>query len=220
MLIWGMTLTCPLCQCTKTNYFYEDKYRPYHHCENCELIFVPPAHHLANDAEKSRYDQHQNLPSDRGYRQFLSRLFTPLCQQLQPGQSGLDFGSGPGPTLSLMLEEAGYNMAIYDKYYATNTNVLNQSYDFITTTEVLEHLSQPYEVLTKLWQNLNVNGILAIMTKRSTGKKAFTTWHYKNDDTHICFFAEQSFTWLAKQWHATLDFIDNDVVFFKKLEQS
>ena len=50
---------------------------------------------------------------------------------------GLDFGCGPGPCLSVMLEEQGHSLQLYDLYYANNRLLVNTEYDFITATEWL-----------------------------------------------------------------------------------
>ena len=46
--------------------------------------------------------------------------------------------------------------------------------------------------------------------------RAFATWHYKNDKTHICFFSVETFQWLAKKWDALLVIDSDDVVLFQK----
>jgi len=51
------------------------------------------------------------------------------------------------------------------------------------------------------------------MTKRVLDKKAFSTWHYKNDPTHICFFSEATFQWTAEQLGMRLKVVEKDVVF-------
>ena len=139
---------CPLCHGTSINEAYHrDTRRNFYACMTCQLVFVPPEQFLTAEAEKAAYDHHQNSPDDGAYRQFLSRLFIPMQQKLPPGSQGLDFGSGPGPTLSIMFEEAGHTVSLYDYFYANDRSVLQQSYDFITTSEVVEHLHQPkYEL--------------------------------------------------------------------------
>jgi hypothetical protein len=54
------------------------------------------------------------------------------------------------------------------------------------------------------------------MTKRVTSLEAFANWHYKNDPTHISFFCEFTFAFLAKNWETEAEFIGNDVVLFQK----
>jgi len=115
---------CPLCYGVNNREIYRDRQgqalttggdapsrpafipRAYHRCARCNLIFVLPHALLSAQAEKAEYDQHQNHPQDLGYRRFLSRLANPLLDGLAPQSQGLDFGSGPGPTLSVMLKRA------------------------------------------------------------------------------------------------------------------
>ena len=185
-------------------------------CRRCALVFVPAAQFISPEHEKAQYDLHQNDPGDQGYRRFLSRLFIPLKEKLEPGAHGLDFGSGPGPTLSLMFEEYGYSMSIYDSFYADNARVLQQQYEFITATETVEHLHHPKSELDRLWSLLKPGGHLGIMTKLVSDSDAFANWHYKNDPTHVSFFSKETFQWLAEMWKAKLEFIGNDVILFEK----
>ncbi len=208
-------LKCPLCM-RSSEYFHRDPLRTYFQCERCRLVFVPPWELPTREEEKACYDLHQNDPEDLRYRRFLSRLFLPLQAQLEPHSDGLDFGSGPGPTLSLMFAEVGHRMRIYDPFYAPEQSVWQKQYDFITASEVVEHLHQPGQELERLWSILKPGGWLGIMTKRLTTLEAFATWHYKNDPTHVAFFAAETFTWLAGQWGAVLQFCANDVVLFRK----
>ncbi len=207
---------CPLCFSGDSVLFHQDLRREYFQCLQCTLVFVDPEHHLNLSAEKAYYDLHQNYPLDSGYRTFLERLSIPLLKQLAANSQGLDFGSGPGPTLSRMLEEAGYSVALYDPFYAPDQTVFDRQYDFITSTEVVEHLKAPGIELNRLWTLLKPNGILAIMTKRVIDQTAFAGWHYKNDPTHISFFSEEAFNWLASIWQAKVVFYGADVVFLNK----
>jgi len=196
--------------------FYQDSHRDYFRCQICNLVFVPSAQFLSAEDEKARYDLHQNSPDDQDYRRFLSRIFIPMQELLAPGSRGLDFGSGPGPTLSKMFEEVGHSMAIYDHFYARNSSVLEKQYDFITATEVVEHLHNPKKELDRLWACLKPGARLGIMTKLALDREAFARWHYKNDPTHVCFFSRLTFEWLAAQWQAELTFADKDVILFHK----
>lgn len=207
---------CPLCHTSQSNPFHQDHNRQYYRCQTCLLVFVSPHQFLSPEAEKAEYDLHQNSPADQGYRRFLSRVFVPIQDRLKPHSSGLDFGAGPGPTLSVMFEEAGHTVAIYDHFYACDPSVFQQTYDFITATEVVEHLYHPIQELERLWNCLKPGGLLGIMTKLVLDQAAFATWHYKNDLTHVCFFSRTTFIWLANQWKATLAFEGQDVMIFIK----
>jgi cyclopropane fatty-acyl-phospholipid synthase-like methyltransferase len=166
--------------------------------------------------EKAEYDLHQNSPDDQGYRQFLSRIFEPVHGRLAPGSHGLDFGSGPGPTLSVMFEEVGHRMAIYDPFYSADTSPLSARYDFVTASEVVEHFRDPAVDLNRIWSCVKPDGLLAIMTKLALDREAFARWHYKNDRTHICFFSRETFEWLATEWNVDLDFAGDDVVLLSR----
>jgi Methyltransferase domain len=194
---------CPLCKSTSTLPYYQDRARKYLKCANCDLVFVPASLHLSPTEEKAYYDLHDNRPDDPHYRRFLDRLFTPLQQRLAPNSRGLDYGCGPGPTLSKMFEEAGHSIALYDPYYACDKSVLSAQYDFITLSEVVEHMAQPGRDLDCLWSCLSSNGWLGIMTKRVRNREAFKSWHYITDPTHISYFSQATFQWLTSRWSLT-----------------
>ena len=207
---------CPLCHTLHTTPYHRDRQREYFRCRICRLVFVPPGYHLAREAEKAEYDRHQNPTDDPGYRRFLSRLFLPLQARLAPGSRGLDFGAGPGPALAAMLRAAGHEVAIYDPFYAPDQAVLDARYDFITASEVVEHLRRPGPDLDRLYRLLTPGGLLGIMTKRVIDRERFARWHYIRDPTHICFFSRSTFTWLADRWSARLDIVDRDVIIIEK----
>ena len=209
-------MKCPLCEARSTRRFYETPSKRYFQCDRCALVWLDPSHRLDADAERQEYLLHENSPDDPGYRQFLSRALHPLLERIAPQSAGLDFGCGPGPTLSVMLAEHGHTVALYDPFFFPDREPLAQHYDFITATEVVEHLHQPGAVLQQLVDGLRPGGWLIIMTKRVRDATAFASWHYKNDPTHVCFFHDESFVWLAQHLNLHLDVIGPDVVALQK----
>ncbi|MFT5450655.1 MAG: 2-polyprenyl-3-methyl-5-hydroxy-6-metoxy-1,4-benzoquinol methylase [Enterobacterales bacterium] len=211
-----MTL-CPLCLNTALEPYVEDNKRSYLKCLNCELISVPGEYLLTDVEEKAEYDQHQNDPDDDGYKQFLSRAFDPLVSRISKNSEGLDFGCGPGPTISVMADTLGIKVSNYDLYYFHDTELLNKKYDFITMTEVIEHVNDAKALLEQLDKILKQKAILAVMTKRVIDKENFRHWHYKNDPTHIRFYSIKTFQWIAENFNWQLEIVNKDVVFFTKL---
>lgn len=216
-----MMLTCPLCDQQEIILWHRATRRPligreYWRCKICALIFVPPEFHWDAQAEQQIYQQHENHPDDPGYRRFLTRAAEPVLRLVAPHAKGLDFGCGPGPTLSLMLQEAGLDCANYDLYFASDPRCLMQKYDFITSTEVFEHLREPAAVLKQLVACLKPGGLLVIMTQRPLDQAAFQAWHYLMDPTHITFFSTDCFAWIARHFKLACLEIHTDVIVLRK----
>jgi len=196
----------------KASLFYEDKFRLYSLCTNCDLVFVPPACHLSAEDEKKRYLTHNNDAHDPGYIKFLS----PAAQIVavnHPAQSrGLDFGCGTGSPLPGMLKAKGMYMDVFDPFFAPNFEVFEQKYDFITCTEVLEHLRKPLAETARLLAMLNPGGSLYVKTELRTQERDFAKWHYIRDMTHISFFSKKTIRWMADNLKATVRFPTDKII--------
>ena len=216
---------CPLCDAADTTLLDTMQRgqlagREFWLCPQCQLIHVPRAFHLPPQAEKAIYDLHENNANDDGYRRFLARLFEPMSARLTPGNCGLDFGCGPEPVLAKMFNAAGCTCTTYDIFYASYPERLQQTYDFIVSTEVFEHLAAPMQTFTQLLACLKPKGLLGIMTQRWDSESRFKQWTYRHDPTHISFFSEQTFTWLAQKFGLKLTIYPRDVVIFQRLASS
>ncbi len=207
---------CPLCRESAAQFYHRDKFRSYYQCARCALVFVPPAYFLSPAEEKDYYDLHENALEDDGYRRFLNRCAQPLVSILPDGARGLDFGCGPAPLLAKILEEQGCKVSLYDHFYQPDTGVFSAQYDFVVSTEVIEHLWDPRSVLERLWDSIRPGGVLALMTKLVLSKERFASWHYIRDPTHIVFFSESTFHWFAEYLGARLEFPAADVIFLHK----
>ena len=214
-------MLCLLCRSDRTRLFWTkpsgpQKNREYVLCETCFLIFVPPHQHLSLTEQKTFYDHHQNHPEDAGYVRHLQQLTNPLQNLIEPGQSGLDYGSGPGPTLGTILQKQGLIVKNYDPVYAPQTELLQTDYDFVTCTEVVEHFSNPHADWKTLLGLVKPDGILGVMTQQRPNDSDFADWWYHRDVTHVCFYHEQTFSWLAKNLNLKILFQKNPVVIFCK----
>ncbi len=185
-------------------------------CGNCRLVHVPPQYHLDAEAEKTYYDLHENNVDDPGYRKFLSRMAEPLLEKIQPKSKGLDFGCGPAPLLAKMLEDHGHELALFDKFYFSNPSVLRTTYDFVVATEVIEHCYAADQVWKQWLGLLSAPALLAIMTKRVRSQSAFSTWHYIRDPTHVVFYSNETFEWVANKYKLSCEFVGADVVILRK----
>lgn len=193
-------MNCPLCGAGSATRFAPG----YQRCVACELTWMDAALRPGPDVERARYDEHRNDPDDAGYRSFLERVAGPVAELVPVGSRGLDYGSGPGPTLSLMLKERGYDVALYDPYYADDPGVLLDRYDFITCTEVAEHFFNPAAEFARLSGLLREGGLLVVMTEPLEDSVAFGNWYYRRDPTHVCFYRPATMQWIAERYGWTL----------------
>ena len=210
-------MTCILCSSSKTSIYNTFKGDTYYQCDNCHMVFQQPDQLLNRQEEKSRYDSHKNDPADPNYRKFLARVTKPLLERISSGDRGLDFGCGPGPAISVILGELGFKVDDYDLYYKPETVLEKESYDFITSTEVFEHFYRPGDEIDRIWTLLKSGGTLGVMTLfYPPNQEDFKKWWYKNDPTHVCFFNEDVFKFIANKLGAKLEIISDQVAFLTK----
>lgn len=210
-----MSAACPLCG-TDSQPFQTVDARHYRRCPGCELVFLVPQQWLDREAERARYDLHQNDPDDARYRHFLAPLFEALRARLAAGARGLDYGCGPGSGLAAMLQEAGFPMALYDPQYAPDAAALSGRHDFVACSEVAEHFRDPCGEFRKLDGLLKPGGWLGLMTGVLREDVEFARWHYRRDPTHICFYTPATLHWIARAQGWRLDFIEGNIILFKK----
>jgi hypothetical protein len=188
---------CPLCRAADARPFAELRGSRYFRCGACRLVFLAPEQRPTAQAERAHYGTHENDPDDPGYRAFLARVADPLAARLAPGAEGLDYGSGPGPALSRMMEERGFRVRIYDPFFAPDGDALGRTYDFVTCTETAEHFHRPAEELARLDGLLRPGGWLGVMTELLEDGRDFGTWRYARDPTHVCFYHADTMRWIA-----------------------
>jgi len=188
----------------------------YHFCPRCALVWIDRGFLPRREEERARYDTHRNDPSDPGYRRFLDTLAIPLAGRLPPGAEGLDYGSGPGPTLSVMLSERGFPTEIYDPFYAARPAVLSRTYDFVTCSETAEHFHDPGAEFARLDRLLRPGGWLGLMTGVRTPEVRFESWWYVRDPTHVCFYAPETLRWIAHRHGWRLERPSTNVALFAK----
>jgi ADP-ribose pyrophosphatase YjhB (NUDIX family) len=172
----------------------------YHYCDRCEFISKDQGCRVSEDQEFVIYDRHTNSIEDESYvtyfRNFINKT---IFKYRSDGIKGLDFGSGPEPVLSELLKrDYGYDMDIYDKFYAPDRIYEGKTYDLVTSTEVVEHLDDPIEYFKLFRSLLAKDGILAIMTQfHPRDDSKFEGWHYRRDESHISFFTPETIKWIA-----------------------
>lgn len=211
-------MICPLCGSRKESEFDRDKNRSYHLCSQCTLVYVPREFIISPQEEKERYDSHENSGEDSGYVSYLKTISDAMTPHLQRGSQGLDFGCGRTTVLSELLEKNDFKVDAYDLYFFPREEVWGKKYDFIVLSEVIEHLATPYETMKRLSSLLNSTGVIFVKTKLYPKNPLdFKNWFYKRDKTHVQFFSDESFSFLAKELSLnSCEKIGEDLFLFKK----
>ncbi|NQU63265.1 MAG: methyltransferase domain-containing protein, partial [SAR324 cluster bacterium] len=79
-------------------------------------------------------------------------------------------------------------------------------------TEVVEHFRDPITEWNRLINLVKKGGWLVIMTQLTYAELDFSQWYYKNDTTHICFYANQTFNWIAQQYFLSFECSGESVI--------
>lgn len=189
-------MTCPLCQ----NEFAPQIIDSYYLCTNCDLRFLDPALHLNWEDESARYDAHDNRSDDPNYQKFVSPVTDFIRGHIPQGSHGLDFGCGADSAVLKVLTESGYKVQGYDPRYFPDLSLLENSYAFITATEVIEHLHTPHYEFLKMRELIQPGGRLIVMTHLYSEKIDFEYWYYRRDPTHVCFYSEKTLNWIQRRY--------------------
>ena len=183
-------MKCILCNSPSTLVFKETHYR----CPNCLAYFKDSKYHLIGQDEKDIYDQHKNDENDVRYQDFLSPITNSVMSEIPKNSIGLDFGCGTSSAIMRVLNDNGYKCLGFDIFYKNDVELLKNKYDYITSSEVIEHFYNPKKEFTLLKSMLKPNGALYLMTDIfDETKKEFDTWYYKNDPTHVFMYQKHTF---------------------------
>ncbi len=201
-----MPAPCPLCRAPRSTLHHKGTDRSFWHCRGCDLVFVAPQERLSYDAEVARYKLHRNVDDDPKYIAFLSRLADQVIARTPVGARGLDYGCGPSTALAQIFTRAGRPTESYDPAFRPDAAVLEGNYDFLTCSEVVEHLHEPFELLERFGALVRPGGVIGIMTTFRDPAVPFGEWWYQRDPTHVCFYSEASMRWIARSlgWRVEL----------------
>lgn len=196
---------CGLCQGQNLKVRVAPPERKYFECSDCGLIALDPALRLSPNEERARYELHTNSTEEIGYKDFLKRMVEPLTKMLTPGMVGLDYGCGPGPTISYIMKESGFKVENFDPFFFPREFSVDDKFDFITCTEVIEHFFEPRIEFERIAKLIKLGGLIGIMTSVYDESIDFDTWWYRKDPTHVSIYQPETLDWIAKHfsWRIT-----------------
>lgn len=177
-------------------------------CPACSLVFQSASTVPEPEEELARYELHQNDIESEGYRKWLASFIRSSVYPWYESGRILDFGSGPRPVLTELLEAEGLPVTSYDPFYAPEWPVTEeggepgrQAFSLILLCEVLEHVHNPVFEFKRLGSIAAENALLSLKTQflPAGGSGVFKEWWYKEDSTHIRFFNPESLRVLGEK---------------------
>ena len=217
-----MIMLCRLCS-SRVVFFTEWQSRQYFRCSECSLIQLHRNQCPSQEEELGEYELHENDQYDKGYRKFLSPVTDAILTRLQQKQEQepliLDFGSGPGPTISVVLQEHGWKVNNYDPFFFPNTETLEKTYDVIACTEVVEHFYEPKTSWEQLFSLVKPRGVIFVMTQSSDNhctEASFQKWRYIREKSHVAFYHSHTMDWLANTYGLGLSKLEPRVFAFSR----
>lgn len=211
---------CKICGTSTRKITHEKTGNKFFCCNNCDFIAKDEQASLSLQDEFCVYERHNNSIDDPKYNDFFKVFIAAAVEGfLGKERNGCDFGSGPSPVLAMILER-DYNckIDIYDKFYSPNKIYQGKKYNFITSTEVVEHLDNPLEYFRLFSQLIKDDGFISIMTLfHPKDDEKFADWFYIRDNSHTSFFTPKTMEYIANLTSLKVVFCNNHrFITFKK----
>ena len=147
------------------------------------------------------------------------KIIKKICPEVN---TVLDYGCGYEPVLQTLLKREEYRARAYDPIFFPHGDT-RKEYDLIISTETFEHFKKPWKELTRLIPKISNGGYLAVMTRfypettNAPCLESFSKWYYKRDPTHVAFYGQKTFSWMAEKFE--LEICHNNKIDFIILQK-
>lgn len=194
--------------------------RRFFRCGSCGFFWVDPADRPTEAESRRRYLLHENTEDNRGYMEYLSgiirralALFPDVPPEgtspKAPPRRALDWGSGPNPTASRLLEAAGWEVFSWDPLFSRDVLPPEGAFDLVLSIETAEHFRDPRREFAALGACLKPGGKAVIHTHLAPERdEDFLSWWYIQDITHLSFYSRRSLEVLAGAAGLVLDTVE------------
>ncbi|WP_461754367.1 class I SAM-dependent methyltransferase [Myroides sp. LJL115] len=207
-----ITMKCPLCK----EELHQKNTSGFYLCTQCYGYVKDSQFHYSKKQEKQHYLMHNNDVEDIGYQNFVKDLVDQITHHCTSEQQGLDFGCGSAAVTSYLLKKKGYNIDLYDPYFAPEVDYKNNAYDYIFSCEVFEHFYYPKKEIETLLSILKPNGHLIIKTHLYSGELDFDSWYYIKDLTHVFIYTKRTIAYIAQKYNLDILLLQERLIVLRK----
>jgi len=190
---------CRICDDQSFTFFSDC--RPYYLCKTCSFIFTDSS--LSTEETKEHYQS--QYVNNFDWSNFAKSLLESLSFSITP-RTILDFGSGSGK-LADEFRTMGFEVHNYEPMLHgvfQTENYLN-SYDLVILNEVIEHIVDVLSVFDCVCSLTRPGGLLyvgtlltdAMINEPDKFQELFSSWWYKDDQTHVSFFSQLTFEYIC-----------------------
>ena len=181
-------------------------------CPHCGFIQCSEYNNVVHFYENLVDTQYEDTREERKLQE---KRILRLIQKIKPRGKLLDIGAGSGimvgAALELGYDAEGIEPSKWLQEQACKRSLpvhlgtfpmegLCKNYDVVTLVDVIEHLSTPKELLTRINHHLDKNGILVIITPDVGSAMAnllkWKWWHFRI--AHIGYFNKKTLAYLTK----------------------
>ena len=202
-------LQCSLCG--KDHLKIYDRYAK---CLNCDLHVKLIKDIVSPEAEKNRYETHNNSEDDEGYLGYLSKLLDFIPDFKGPV---LDFGCGATKGLEALFLKKDIKMDItsYDPYFYP-IGLRGKKFKTIYASECFEHFNNPKKTIQKILSLMSSDSTLAVRTELYNEELGpIHQWWYFRDPTHVCFFTPKTFSWISNEFNLNIVYLKSPYAVLK-----
>lgn len=214
---------CPVCEKPETHYYVTKNNYPFNRCDHCNFVFLNPMPDQNTLNEQYTDEEQQAEPSYNKTSSRLRRAFIKLPRFLPYtlGKDILDFGCGGGfvaHALSFVAKtstgiDISENAVAYAKSRFKKTNYFcmdfvqlletTDKYDFVYSSEVIEHVSD-INLYMKTLAHLVRQGGYAYITTPDLGHpkvpEDITEWTMLCPPIHVQHFTQRTVKQLFKRY--------------------
>lgn len=220
-------------------------------CKTCDFIFSEPFPPVEISKIYERIVDHEYVEEEEGRSGNFKSILKTLKRIVKDKGSFLDVGSATGIMMNLAKKEGWNVYGVELSRWAVNeakkrygleiiqgdfseVELPENSFKVVTLIDIIEHVSNPKEVMEKVWRILEKKGVAVIvtpdiqsLTAKIMGKR---WWHFR--PAHIGFFSKRSLFYLLNskgfeivktkryKWRFSLYYIGSRIKFLNKIANS